>query len=335
MTTTHARKTNPKDANLREANLRTTIEIEMTQAKTTPIKKMVIRAFVLVAVACCLWAVSPTLIASAQAQPPAPSPDQSSPDQSKQDQTKEDQTKEDQTGAQKSAAEQPAHPSGQAARAEHQPTSIGGELAKETRESEGEEEEHADLKHSTMVQKLAKLTGLSVHGAHLLALILNFAIIAIALIWAIRKNVPGVLRTRNQSIQKALEEARKASSEAGQRLADIEARLRQMDVEIGRMQASAEKEAEGEDARIKKAAEDELRKVIQAAEHEIAAAAKQVRRELSAHTADLALALARKQINVDSNTDQVLVRNFAAKLAEPGKPSPRNDAGRESGKDGR
>ena len=73
-----------------------------------------------------------------------------------------------------------------------------------------------------------------------------------------------------------------------------------------------------EEARIKQAAEDEIQKVVQAAEQEIAAAAKQARRELSAHTADLAIALARKQINVDSNTDQVLVRNFAAKLAGSG-----------------
>jgi len=39
---------------------------------------------------------------------------------------------------------------------------------------------------------------------------------------------------------------------------------------------------------------------------EIAAAAKQARRELSNHTASLAVALASKQITVDSNTDQVL-----------------------------
>jgi hypothetical protein len=36
---------------------------------------------------------------------------------------------------------------------------------------------------------------------------------------------------------------------------------------------------------------------------------------LTAHTAALAIALARQQINVDSNTDQILVRTFASKLA--------------------
>jgi F-type H+-transporting ATPase subunit b len=233
-----------------------------------------------------------------------------------------------QNSSEESGAERPAQPAAQAAQQESQPTGIGGELAKETREAEGEEE-NANLKHSAMVQKLANLTGLSLHGAHLLALGLNFAIIVIVVFWAVRKSVPGMLRKRGESIQHALEEARKASQEANKRLADIENRLRQMDVEIGRMQASAEKEAEGEEARIKQAAEDEIRKVVEAAEQEIVAAAKQARRELSTHTADLAIALARKQINVDSNTDQVLVRDFAAKLAS--KPSSRGDGG----KDGR
>jgi len=241
----------------------------------------------------------------------------------------------DQTSAQKAGAENPGaeKPAGEAGSAEHQPTSIGGELAKETREAEGEdEEENSNLKHSTMVQKLAKVTGLSVHGAHMLALVLNFAIIVFVVFWFMRKSVPGLLRRRTESIQKALEEARAASQEASKRLADIENRLRQMDVGIGRMQASAEKEAEGEEGRIQKAAEEELRKVVQAAEQEIAAAAKLVRRELSTYTADLALTLARKQINVDSNTDQVLVRNFAAKLAsKPVAGEPKRDGG----KDGR
>jgi F-type H+-transporting ATPase subunit b len=124
-----------------------------------------------------------------------------------------------------------------------------------------------------------------------------------------------MLRSRSASIQRALEEARAASQDANRRLADIENRLRRLDVEIGRMQATAEKEAEAEEGRIQKAAEDDIRKVVLAAEQEIATAAKQARRELSTHTASLAIALARQQINVDSNTDQVLVRSFAAKLA--------------------
>jgi len=205
---------------------------------------------------------------------------------------------------------------------------IGGELAGETREAEGEGEENVNLKHAAPVRWLARKIGLNVHQAHLLALFLNFAIIVVVVVWAARKFVPGMLRNRNASIQHALEEARTASQDANRRLAEIEKRLRQLDVEIGQMQATAEKEAQAEDVRIQKAAEEDIRKVALAAEQEIAAAAKQARRELTTHTAGLAIALARKQINVDSNTDQVLVRTFASKLATR---SPHDDDG---GKDG-
>ena len=221
------------------------------------------------------------------------------------------------------AASAPTQPATQAA---PEQKGIAGELVKETREAEGDEqEEHADLKHSAPVRWIARKTGISVHQAHLLALSLNFAIIVVVVFWAARKVVPGALRNRSAAIQQALQEARTASQDANRRLADIENRLRQLDVEIGQMQASAEKEGAAEDVRIQKAAEDDIRKVVLAAEQEIAAAAKQARRELTNHTADLAIALARKQINVDTNTDQVLVRSFASKLA----------SGNDGGKDGR
>jgi F-type H+-transporting ATPase subunit b len=199
-------------------------------------------------------------------------------------------------------------------------THIGRELAKESNEAAGvEDEENANLKHSSMVKKLAVLTGGDVHKAHLLAIGLNFAIIVLVVVWYGRKVIPGALRRRSESIQLALEEARAASQDASRRLSEIENRLRQLDVEIGRMQASAEKEGEAEEARIRAATEDDIRKVVEAAEQEIVAAAKQARREITAHTADLAIALAHKQINVDASTDQVLVRAFASKLSQGGK----------------
>ena len=214
----------------------------------------------------------------------------------------------------------PSSQSSEAEKPKREPTSIGGELAKQEREATGqEEEENANLKHSAMVKKLAKLTGGDVHRAHMLALGLNFAIIVAVVFWFGRKFVPGMLRRRTESIQHALEEARAASQDANRRLTEIENRLRQLDVEIGQMQASAEKEGEAEEARIRTAAEEDIRKVIESAEQEIAAAAKQARREITAHTADLAIALAQKQISVDSTTDQMLVRAFASKLSQGGK----------------
>ncbi len=278
--------------------------------------KMLGRSFLTVGLVACLWLSVAPARGYAQSSPSQPS----------------DQVSSDKSDEKKSEGQKPDQAADQNSDAEKHPHSFGGALAEETRKSEGEEEEeNVKLKHSSMVQKLANITGLTIHQAHLLALGFNFAVIVGLIFWLVRKSVPGILRSRNESIQKALEEARAASHEAGRRLADIENRLRQMDVEIGRMQASAEKDAEAEEARIQKAAEEELQKVVEAAKHEIDAAAKQVRRELATHTADLALALARKQINVDANTDQVLVRNFASKLSDGpvAKGSPRNDGGKD------
>lgn len=213
----------------------------------------------------------------------------------------------------------------------HEPTSFGGELAEQTREATGaEQEKNANLKYSGMVQLLARKTGLSVRQAHLLALGINFAIIVALIGWAAGKYLPGMFRNRTEGIQQALSEARAASQDANRRLTEIESRLRQLDVEIGRVQSAAEKETSAEEERISRATEEDVRKVLRAAEQEIAAAAKQARRELSAHTADLAIALARKQIQVDPNTDQVLVRTFASHLIAPD--SLRNDDA--GGKDG-
>jgi F-type H+-transporting ATPase subunit b len=203
---------------------------------------------------------------------------------------------------------------GKQAAPEHE--GFGKELAEETRESTGDDkEENANLKHASPIRWMARKTGLSVHQAHMVALFINFAVVVGIIGWAAYKFLPAMFRDRTAGIQRALEESRSASQDASRRLSDIENRLRQLDVEIGRMQASSEKEAEAEEIRIQKAAEEDIRKVALAADQEIAAAAKQARRELSAHAASLAIALATKQINVDSTTDQMLVRAFASTLA--------------------
>jgi F-type H+-transporting ATPase subunit b len=155
---------------------------------------------------------------------------------------------------------------------------------------------------------------LDLEHAYWVCVLLNFVVIAAAIFWLSRKNLPNLFRNRTASIQKAMEEARKASEDANRRLAEIEARLSKLDVEIGGMRAAAEKEAAAEEQRIKAAAEEDARKIVESAEQEIAAAAKSARRELTAYAADLAVSLAKKQIHVDVATDQSLLRDFAQQL---------------------
>jgi len=198
-------------------------------------------------------------------------------------------------------------------RKNNQSTSLSGRLAKETREAAGEDE-NAQFKQSGSIKLLARITGLSQEHAYWLAVLLNFGVVAAAIVWASKKYLPGIFRERTASIQKAMEEARKASAEARARLSQIEARLSRLDVEIADMHTAAEKEAAAEEARIVAAAEADKRKVIESAEQEITAAVKQARRELAAYAADLAIAHAQKQIRVDADADQALVRGFAEQL---------------------
>jgi F-type H+-transporting ATPase subunit b len=202
-------------------------------------------------------------------------------------------------------AQEPAAP-----QSEPHHTGVGQQLVKESREAAGEDD-NAKLRHSSSVQMVSKLTGLSLEAAYWLCVALNFAVIAGIIFWFSRKSLPGMFRNRTASIQKAMEEARKASEDANRRLGDIESRLSRLDAEIGEMRAAAERDAAAEEERIKAAAAEDARKIVASAEQEIAAAAKSARRELTAYAADLAVSLARKQIQVDAATDQALVRSFS------------------------
>ena len=91
-----------------------------------------------------------------------------------------------------------------------------------------------------------------------------------------------------------------------------------MDDEISGMRATSDKEAAAEEQRIKAAAAEDARRIVESAEQEIAAATKAARRELTTYAADLAVTLATKQIQVDTPTDQALVRRFAHQLSGDG-----------------
>jgi len=212
------------------------------------------------------------------------------------------------TGFAPASAQEPATPSAKEAPANAAP------------EKTGEEDETAQFKHSASVKMIAKITGLSLDASYWLAVVLNFAIVAGLIGWAAKKNLPAAFRSRTAGIQKSLEEARKASEDAGRRISEIESRLGRLDQEIAGMKAHSETEAAAEEERIKVAAAEDARRIVESAEQEIVAATKAARRELTAFTADLAVSLAAKQIRVDASTDQKLVRNFAQQLSKDGAP---------------
>lgn len=167
---------------------------------------------------------------------------------------------------------------------------------------------------------ISKVTGLSVDGAYWLAVVLNFAVVVVAIVWASKKYLPAMFRNRTGSIQRSLEQARRASEDAQRRLSDIESRLSRLDSEISEMKSRSEKEAAAEEERISSAAAEDARRIVESAHQEIEAATKAARRELTAHAADLAVSLATKQIHVDTPTDEALLRRFAQQLSTNGVP---------------
>jgi F-type H+-transporting ATPase subunit b len=195
------------------------------------------------------------------------------------------------------------------------PRGPGQELVYQTREAAGEEaDETAQFKRSASVAFVAKVTGLSLGNAYFFCVLLNFFVVAALVLWVARKYLPGMFSARTAAIQRAMQEAQKASEEARRRLGEIESRLMKLDEEIAGMRGVAEKEAAAEEARIQTAAQEDVRKIVEGAQLEIVSAAKTARRELTAYAADLAVSLAQKQIRIDAATDGLLLRKFADEL---------------------
>ena len=230
-----------------------------------------------------------------------------------------------------SAQEHAAEPSGHQAQSSHPqqnpPAGVGNtgirqELSHASNEAAGhaqDEEGHAEFKESPAVKFVAKITGLSVKAAYWLLVVLNFAIIAAIIAWALKKNLPGMFRARTETIRKSMDEARRASEDANRRLAGIEQRLSRLDSEVADMKRTAEADAAADEVRIRAAAEEDRRKILDMSEQEIEAAAKAARRDLKAYAAELAVALAEKRIRVDAKTDEALVRSFVGQLGKDGR----------------
>jgi len=197
----------------------------------------------------------------------------------------------------------------------------GQQLAHASNEA-AEGDETAQFKHSPVVRWLSSKLGISVQSEYWVLYSIDFLIIALAIGWVWKANIPAAFRARTASIRKTMDEAQTASADANRRLGDIEGRLAKLDQEIAQMRASAEAEAAAEEARIRAAAEQDSRKIVEASQAEIESAARTAQRDLKAYAAQLAVELAEKKIQVDPATDRQLVQRFSRQMgAADGKES--------------
>lgn len=144
----------------------------------------------------------------------------------------------------------------------------------------------------------------------------NFAILAGGLAVLISKNAPAFFASRNAEIKASLEEGARLQREANERTAAMEARLKNLETEIGELRAKAKADIATEGERIKNETASLVDKMQAHAENEIAAMAKTERAKLKAFAASLAVDIAEEKLRgqMTGPSDAGLIRDFLKRL---------------------
>lgn len=145
---------------------------------------------------------------------------------------------------------------------------------------------------------------------------LNFALVAGAIIYLVRKFMAPYFRGAAEGISETIHEATDARTQAQQELQEAERSLASLNAEIEQMRRTAAADAAAEAERLRALAKSESEKIARAAQAEIAAAERAGRQELRAIAARLAVqqaaALVRAQMT--PGADAALFQSFLANL---------------------
>lgn len=171
-------------------------------------------------------------------------------------------------------------------------------------------------RHSSVVKAIAHATGLKTETAAQIFEDFNSGVLILAIVWALWKFLPKIFRNRSEGLQKELISARLATEDANRRLAEVEARLLRLDSEIDAFRHQVESESAGDEQRMRAALEAERERIVASAGQEIAAAQAAAQRELKKFAADLAIDNAMRGIQLSSDTDRALVREFGKSLGK-------------------
>ncbi len=145
---------------------------------------------------------------------------------------------------------------------------------------------------------------------------INFAILVGALAYVLRKPLAEFLSSRSASIQKSLEEGRRALEASQTQLQAVEEKLRRLESEIAAFKASAVTEMEAERLRLEQASAEEGNRILESARVQMDAALRGAKLDLKNYTAQKAVTLAEELIRarLDDAGRQRLVAQFAATL---------------------
>jgi F-type H+-transporting ATPase subunit b len=148
----------------------------------------------------------------------------------------------------------------------------------------------------------------------------NFALLAILLVYALKKLLPPFFAGRTSEIRKGIDDAQKLKQDAEARAASIEQRMKTLGEQIEAMRVASRDEMTKESERIRRETSAHVVRIRHHAEQEIQAASNQARRELKAYAAQLAVDLAEQRIRtkLDAGTENALIEGFVRDLGRQG-----------------
>lgn len=150
--------------------------------------------------------------------------------------------------------------------------------------------------------------------------VINLLVFVAILVYILRNKIGigKLLDNRAASIRQQLEQATHGRQEAERRLAEVEARLKELDSEVADIKAEADRDAEREADRLREAAAADAEKVRQMAQREIEGAMKAARTELRAFVADKSVELAETIIRreITSADNSRMLSKYAEDLRE-------------------
>jgi F-type H+-transporting ATPase subunit b len=148
----------------------------------------------------------------------------------------------------------------------------------------------------------------------------NVVIFFTILYLLLRKPTREFFAARYSEIRAGLDRAAKEKAEAEAKMRELDARMSRLDADIAAIKEQARREAEAERERIAAAAQADAEKLRQTARREIEAAKQTALIELRRHAAEQAVALAEQAIRRELTPDddaKLLERASAAMKARP------------------
>jgi ATP synthase F0 subunit b len=150
-----------------------------------------------------------------------------------------------------------------------------------------------------------------------IARIVNLVLFVLIMIYVMRRAGLGeALSARRAGIRRDLMRAQEERNAALAKLEEVDARLGQLETEVGAIRAQAQREAAEERARIERSTEEDARKLREQAQREIESAGKVARAELQSYVAEQSVRLAEEMIRRElrPEDDARLVKDYVEEL---------------------